>query len=516
MAFEQFQSLYGGGISAPGNSDTDRLVKALEAGSGQGLSSAGGRALVLQDLEATLRTTTYGEPQFVKTIFNRLKERSEEATGIMHEFIRLTDYGTTGAFSPEIATINPIDVSLLRGYAQIRFLRTKRQVSTVIQFTRNIENAEAIQVLGGTRFLIAMINEYLFDGDSAMSPDEWDGIYKTIVSQGPATHVINKAAAGVGQPLTAGDLTNAAEALASTGSYGVATDLYMPLEIQAGLDTTLIGNQQRIILYPGAEGQLLPVPTGIVPGGLNNSAMYGMPSAGFRTSYGNIMFNANIFNRFRPSPFLTPYLGPGQPAPANAATSNLAPNTPVVTATVSSSAVTGSTKPVGTYNYYVTAEVSAGESAIQSTVTTAVVATAGQTVSLVITAPGGGWGSSTPTCFRIYETPAGVSSSSLSSFYLIDRLAYGTTNTIGTVTTTTGTNEYVDGAQSIPNTSKVYLLDLSSPGELQALGWAQLAPMSREELPRGDTFYQWLQFIYGSPVFYAPNKMIVFTNVTPS
>lgn len=477
------------GLTAQGFQD---LAKALQAGSGAGLSSTGGRGLVLEDLERTLRNTTFGEKQFNRTLWAILKRKPVEATGIMHEFTRLQGYGETGAFSPEVTTIlQPIDVDLARAYVQIRFARNKRQVAKVLRMTKNSQNAESLQVMGATRFLISSIEQAFYMGDSAMVPDEWDGLLKSATTNGNVTDM-------AGQKFSAAALQTGALNVANAA--GVASHMFHPLELQQSLDAVLAGSSDRIMLNAGEFGEYIPLGyTG--NGNAKNALMFGDVAAGFRTSYGNIMFNPHRFARFRQAPFKPNVNG----TPTETATSTQAPATPTTLAIAAATQAGGfagsgtggaltsgnySGAYAGTYYYRVSAENSSGESIPCAAVSVAV--TSGQKATLTWDHMAGA------TCYRIYRSRCGGGAADVQ---FIVRVADGVSPT------------YVDVNQNIAGCFNSYVLDLESPGELATLGWAQLAPMSRDRLPNGDTTFQWLQFIYGALCVYAPAKMWVYKNV---
>lgn len=498
---EELSGLDGGALSSPSQANLTQLEKALSAGSGAGYQSTGARALVYEDLESTLRVVTFGEEHFKKTLFARLKEKAQMAKSVVHEFNRFTDYGDTGAFAPEVTTVQAIDANFQRDFAQVRFLRTKRQVSTVAQLTNTMENLVAAQTTAGARYLVKTANRYLFDGDNSCNVNEWDGIFRVQQTKGIASHYIDKA----GATLNASDLDNGAYLMQQEGSWGTASDLYMPLTVQYSLDQNLIGSQQRVNLYNAVPGTLVDTATGF--GG--QQAFYaGQALAGFRSSAGLIKFQASEFTRQRQVPYKDPVLG------TEVATSTSAPSTPVVTLVVGAGGNAGSRLSASTIYYRVAAENSSGES-VCSAAQSAVV-TAGGTVTVQIAAPSGGWVNA-PTAFKIYA------GSSASATYLIARivngLAYSVGATPGLAAQTTApvagayAATYQDGGQRLPNTHRVYMLDLDSPGEIQAMNWVQLAPMTKEDLPRGDTFIQWMQFLFGTPVFYAPNKIVIYDNV---
>lgn len=490
--YEQFADLYqdSGAWGGQQSGLIDELSKALQAGSGAGLSSTGGRALVLEDLEGTLRATTFGEKQFMQTLWYILKARAVEATGIMHEFTQLRGYGETGMFSPEITTsLNPIDVDLGRSYTQVKFARNKRQVSKVMRFTKNQHSPETLQVMAGTRFLISNTERSFYTGDSAMVPDEWDGILKSARANSLVTNM-------AGAPFTKDAIEQAM--LAIGNANGVGSHMFHPLEVQASLDAVLVGNSDRLVLYNGgATPEAIPLGYG----GGNNAIMMGVPAAGLRTSFGNLMFRPHIFSNLRKNAYAPLVSG----TPTEVATSPTAPATPTTLAAAVASLTggfagsgTGGTLTAGKYSgayagvyrYRVSSENSAGESIPAAAVTATV--TSGQKATLT-------WDRMTgATCYRVYRSRCGGPAG---DEQFIARVADGVSPT------------YVDGNQYIAGCFKSYVLDLDSPGELATLAWAQLAPMSRDMLPPADTTFQWIQFLFGALAFYAPLKMYVFENV---
>lgn len=487
------------------------LQKALTAGGATaGLSSTGGRALVLEDLESTLKVTTFGEKQFESTLFNVLKGSPEKATGLVHEFIQLSDYGETGAYAGEISTtLNPIDVSLGRQFVQMRFARTKRQVSKVTRLVTSAASHETVQVQGGTRFLISQTENTLFEGDSTMVLDEFDGLHRTARLNGG---IINLAGAGLGKdPMNDG-------ALNMVNATGIPSHLFMPLEVQSHLDRVLVGNQDRVTLYNGNGAMPLAPSIGYGAGaGIpHNAMMAGAPIAGFRSSYGDVMFKANRFIKRRPKPF--------KPLIAGVATEVASsPNAPATPTTFSATASAGgggftgtgcgglvdasgkfSGVYAGTYFYRVSAENSAGES-IPCVAASAVAASTGK-VTLVWDRMAGA------TCYRVYRSRNGAGTTDTQ---FIVRVTDATALNVDTAVTYPGGNtvQWIDTNQTIAGCFTVFMLDLDSPGQLKTLDWVQLAPMFRDMLPPGDTTFQWIQGLYGAICVYAPAKLVAYENV---
>src|SRR5215831_13408717 len=137
----------GGLVESP---EGQQLLKAIQAGSGAGLASTGGRSIVVEDLETILKVLTYGLPQFKATLWNILKEKAVPATGIMHEYPSIVGRGRTGFFGPEIANVNTLDAKLKRGYGQVRFMRAIVEWSHVIGMVQKVANHRSIQMTNAT------------------------------------------------------------------------------------------------------------------------------------------------------------------------------------------------------------------------------------------------------------------------------------------------------------------------------------------------------------------------------
>ena len=471
---------------SPNASDMSALAKALTVGNGSSWNSTGGRSLMLEDLETTLKLTTFGERQFSNTLFNILKLKATQASSVVHEYIRLNDYGGGAGFSPEVTdNIAFSDAQLQRANVKICFARVKRAVSDVSTMTGMAASTEATQIASGNRVLLAMTEQAFYDGDSAMTPDEPDGLYKIATGSG---NVVNMN----GQVITRDALNYCAQGLADAS--GVPSHLFMPNPVQSMLDKQLVGTQDRLMLNDG-RGMPFSAPSGYL--NEQNAVMFGNPAAGFRSSFGNITFRPHIFFG-RKKPFLL------NAVEAPTSTSSQVPATPTglgCTPLGTGGGFTGSgtggafDAPSGyykgvyaaVYKYRVSAENSYGES-IPCAAVSAIVASGGQ-VTVAWTAVTGA------TAYRVYRSQAGISDA-----WLVARVAAPTVS-------------YVDINQRIAGTFEAYMLDLESPGELGTVGWAQLAPLSRKMLPVGDTDKRWLQFLYGAMCMYAPTKLRVFSNI---
>lgn len=524
--FERLENVFGSGMPE-GDISIAQLQKALMAtGQAAGLGSTGFRALVYEDLETVLKLITFSEAQFANTIWNRIKGSAVEAKSISHEFIKQTAYGQrSGLFSPEAGTAATQDAQFKRDYVQMCFMRQKRQWTHVSDFENAIQSPEQIQIRAATLDMSEKIERAIFSGDSSVVPEEFNGLDATLFkgmtdtdtnTQVPTDHIIDLAGAYLGSSTTCRDMLNAAAlAMARGGSYGLPSDMFIPMEVQGVLDVSLTGGLERIL---DPRQQQTPAAFGF-PGVGANGIVVGAPVSAYRSSYGNIAFRPEYF------------VGAIKTPPAVATGGTLSP---IASATGGAATVTAAVATVtgaklsllGTYNYVVTSENAAGESLPATCAAATTLQTTENQIILSITPTAASLvdnqGQNNGTSgFRIYRTKNTGISGTAPDYELIDRIPNNGAAVVQLTRTkngnqfssTGGVTSFFDWNGTIAGTHSAYVLDLASEGQLKTMGWAQLAPFGRYPLPMLDSTYQFMMFLYGALMTYNPRKIVRIKNI---
>ena len=116
----------------------------------------------------------------------------------------------------------------------VKYLMTRREVTFVQSLQNAIADSEATEYQNGALQLLTDAEFLSFEGDSLIVPTEFDGIEAQVVGNTDAQHVIDMN----GQPLdNIKSVNQAAAVIAGYGNFGVPTDLFRSVNVQADLDT---------------------------------------------------------------------------------------------------------------------------------------------------------------------------------------------------------------------------------------------------------------------------------------
>jgi len=475
----QLPELAAGQASVTGAMDgtaLSELQKALTAGYGTDVSTlTGGSALRIQSLDKTMQATIQENKHF--RLFNELAKTGAGAT--VDEWTEQSGVGgfLGGSTNTETGIINESTGAYARRVGQVKYLMTKRQVSLVSTLGQNIASSEAIEQQAGAKQLLTDAEYLSFEGDSAVVPTEFDGIYAQLLAGVNAGQVDGgNILDAQGQSLNSINLVNQAAAQVSRrDNFGTPTHLFMSQLVQQDFDTGL---------DPAFRVSLNNVP--------NGGISLGSPVVGIRTSWGDISANPDVFinDGDQTVPFQVTY-----PALATANT-GMKP-TVAIDASVSDAASQFTAPQGGNYYYLVTGLNANGQSDGVITAQTAVAA--GKKVTLTITASAGGQ----ETGYAIYRSRQNGTNAP-SDFRLVTR-----------VPKAGGTTVYTDLNRDIPGTTKAYVLNLS-PSD-HAINWRQLLPMMKFPLyPTNAAVIPWAQLMFGYLRITKRRHHAVIKNILPN
>lgn len=471
--------LAAGQVSTTGSMDgsvISELQKALTAGYGTDVSAfTGGAALRVQSLDKTMQATIQENKHF--RLFNELAKTGAGAT--VDEWTEQSGVGgfLGGSTNTETGIINESTGSYARRVGLVKYLMTKRQVSLVSTLGNNLAGAEAIEQQAGAKQLLTDAEYLSFEGDSAVVPTEFDGIYAQIYAGVQAGQVDGgNILDAEGQSLASINLVNQAAAqISKRDNFGTPTHLFMSQLVQADFDTGL---------DPAFRVALENVP--------NGGISLGSPVVGIRTSWGDVKTMADVFinDGDQTIPFEVTY-------PTLAASNTGLKPANVTLAVASDTASKFAAAHAGNYYYLVTGLNANGQSDGRITAQQAVAA--GQKCTLTITASAGGQ----ETGYAIYRSRLN-GTNGVSDFRLVARVAKA-----GATTT------YVDLNRDIPGTTKAYVLNMS-PGD-HAINWRQLLPMMKFPLyPTNAAVIPWAQLMFGYLRITKRRHHAVIKNILPN
>lgn len=443
----------------------------------------GAGALTVEDLDSSLKTTTFTDKHLV--IWPRIPK--DKAYNAVVQYIRQTSYGESqnGGFFDSEAGVAPHseDPTWNRQYQQVRFIGTTRAVSHLSTLVKEIGSpmiAKAVEA--GTKWILQQMERQLWIANGYFVGT--DGVFDGAVGDIPTTSLKFN---GLDQQIRAGDSDARAK---YTGFEGYDDDISVVIDCGGAVpDEDMLEEGARI------QASNFGMPTGVFfdykahadlsrtfypkewyprPGMMQNG------QGGFVLS--KFISTAGIFeiigNRF---------LSPRRTVLVAAETD--APNTPVVTGTAAVGDV-NSNLAAGTYYYRVAAIGQYGESL-------ACAQTAGQVIAAnqhaTVTIAAGTVGAQYYAAFRT-ETSG-------TDWLFIGFVADSTGNGGGAT--------FVDSGNWTPGTSKAYQLQLE-PDEIV---WKQFFPLMKMDLAITSPAYRWMQMLYGTPIVTGPRHHVIYDNI---
>lgn len=450
------------------------LQKALTAGYGTDVSTlTGGSAFRIQSLDKTMQATIQENKHF--RLFNELAKTGAGAT--VDEWTEQSGVGgfLGGSTNTETGVIEESTGVYARRVGMVKYLMTKRQVSLVSTLGNNIANSEAIEQQAGAKQLLTDAEYLSFEGDEAVVPTEFSGIYAQMAAGVAAGQVDGgNILDAAGASLSSINLMNEAAAqISKRDNFGTPTHLFMSQMVQADFDNNL---------DPAFRVPLTDVP--------NGGIQIGSPVVGIRTSWGNIATCPDVFinDGDQTVPFQVTY-----PTLA-AANDGLKPTLATAVANaVDSKFVTAQ---AGNYYYLVTGLNAKGQST--GVISSQVAVAAGKKVTLTITASAGGQ----ETGYAIYRSRQDGTNAP-NDFRLVTRVPKAGAETV-----------YVDLNRDIPGTTKAYVLNMN-PGD-HAINWRQLLPMMKFPLyPTNAAVIPWAQLMFGYLRITKRRHHAVIKNILP-
>ena len=470
------------------NSDAEDLQKALLApGSAGELYSTAGGSLTNQSLEGMLSSLTLKQSDF--TIWQDISKTKGSSTVL--EYAQETGLGISdaGSFVQQMGNPEFRDPDFVKGIAQVKFMSEGWQASHVAMATDTIIDEKTKMQRSAMSRLLRSVNTSLFTGDSSLNPMSFDGVAKTISSEGGTDQVRDMR----GGNLTIGTLDIAGQIIFDANGEVDNSKVYMSAGGVNNLSKLLQNGAgtNRNIIESGEKGITLG-------GEVNN----------IRTSFGIMQKRVDKTLGMAYENKRVPQYKNSAGALVEGATSDNAPSMPAITLTNQSS-VSGSyftpgvVRPSGVkYGYRVVSKNSNGSSiACAEVVSTSAVADGGA-VSISIQPFVGDSASKLPSYYEIYSTKVGESG----TYRYMTSVAANATNALSPVA-------YVDKNDYIPETARMFVVDQTTSGEARVMNFHQLMPIHNVDLAKMGNYDQGLINLWGTPMFYKPNSLVEIRNI---
>lgn len=469
----------GNGFGGASMESVDSLNKALQAGSITGrettdMMDASGAALKVESLEKTLKHLTFRENdiKFWKDI------PKKPAYNTVEEFNQQTSYGNDrGGFNAEGELPEEEDSVYVRRAQLVKYLGVTKSVTHQMTLVNNtIGNIMQKTIKDGTLWILRKLDQSLFFGNEKLVNLEFNGFLAQQEQSDSwqdrnaylnSEHVIDMR----GKSLSEDAIESGANSIVE--SYGLATQLYTAPSVLSGFVKQFYGNK---FIMPNTQA-------------LQNGIM-GQRVQQFESQFGPIGLNQDIFFKKKPAK-----------TAQSEATSDKAPNVPMITVKAVEAGAENSkwdSDFAGNVTYAVAAFNRYGESKlVVASAATAVVAHGAADITIT-----DGGGTHKASAYRIYRSETGKTGTYYPIFEVsVDDVSRGLDGA--------ATGKVRDLNRFIPNCDQAIVLQFDN----EVIEFAQLAPLMKMDLALLSPAYRFMILLYGTPLLYAPRKMIRIINI---
>lgn len=447
-------------------SEIEELRKSLTTGYEHGTTDqVGFGATRIESLEKTLKMMV--EKEKTSKFWASLKKAKAEST--VEEFAYVNNLGQAN-FYVEGGLPEEYDEDIRREFELVKYVGAVGKVPNVARSVNSIKEAVGLVQQLKTVAIIRQLDIKSFFGDAHKVPTEFNGFLAQFFARvkNPSENVIDLK----GYAITP-EVINQVGAIIE-GNYGDPNNVKGWLSIQA---------------YQKYVDNLIKSKTFFV----NNSEVKNIvanPKV-FELANTTGSLETDLHLKFKGQTYLdAPYPKLNASKTAFASTHDKAPNTlSGATCTAAVATLTGSDLPANTYDYCIVPVNQYGAGA--GFEVKGVVVAADKKVVFTISDNGSTYPA---TAFEIYRKPASLTG--LSDYRFLKSVAVGDTKE--------------DDGKEIPETEYALFFDWDFD---QVLTFKQLLPMVKMDLAVIDDSYRWLQKLYGTPILFNPNKMVVLKNV---
>lgn len=466
----------------------DQLNKALAAEQITGrettdLTTASGAPLKVESLEKTLKHLTFREQDI--RLWKDIPKKP--AYNTVEEYNQQVSYGAhRGGWNREGELPEEEDSVFVRRAQLVKYLGVTKSVTHQMTLVNTmIGSVMERTIKDGTLWILRALNEGLYFGDEKIVPEQFSGFiaqqrnsdsWASYADYMDSEHVVDLR----GSALTEDAIETAANTIVE--NYGLGTQIYGPPAVLSNFVKNFYGNKFIVPNTPSLSDGIM-----------------GQRVQAFDSQFGRIGLNHDVF--FKKLPAKTA---------SSAATSQKAPTKPTWDTSLNpdsaikvESSVAGSkwgTTDAGNVYYAVSAINRFGESDL-AVFSTAVVATSGCAVDMKFT---DGGGVNKATAYRIYRTKAGGAATG--PFYPLFEVSVDDV-----------TRGYDGGSPKIIRDMNRYLPDTDQSILFQfdneVIEFSQLAPLMKMDLAVLSPAFRFMILLYGTPLLYAPKKMVRFINI---
>lgn len=469
----------GNGFGGASMESVDSLNKALQAGSITGrettdMMDASGAALKVESLEKTLKHLTFRENdiKFWKDI------PKKPAYNTVEEFNQQTSYGNDrGGFNAEGELPEEEDSVYVRRAQLVKYLGVTKSVTHQMTLVNNtIGNIMQKTIKDGTLWILRKLDQSLFFGNEKLVNLEFNGFLAQQEQSDSwqdrnaylnSEHVIDMR----GKSLSEDAIESGANSIVE--SYGLATQLYTAPSVLSGFVKQFYGNK---FIMPNTQAL--------------QAGIMGQRVQQFESQFGPIGLNQDIFFKKKPAK-----------TAQSEATSDKAPNAPTIAVTAVEASAANSkwdSDFAGNVTYAVAAFNRYGESKLAIASDPTVVVAHGA-ADIKIT---DGGGTHKASAYRIYRSETGKTGTYYPIFEVsVDDVSRGLDGA--------ATGNVRDLNRFIPNCDQAIVLQFDN----EVIEFAQLAPLMKMDLAMLSPAYRFMILLYGTPLLYAPKKMIRIINI---
>lgn len=490
LANYQNQSFDGQALAGAANTSEaqlDELSKALSAQHITGRdttdsTTASGSPLKVESLDSTLKLLTFKESEIV--IWKKIPKL--QAFNTVEEFNQLDSYGVDrGGFILEGELPVEEDSTYIRRAELVKFLGVTKSVTHPITLVNTmIGDAIAREAKNGAMWILRKLDRSLTAANADIIPEEFSGLYAQHKKAYLQTGTLNQYFGSEvivdlrGDVLKEKYIERAAEGIIE--NHGYATDLFAAPKVLSDFVQNFYGNK---FINPNTQQTA--------------AGIMGQRVQEFDSQFGRIALNHDIFmNRL--------------PTKANTAgaTSTNAPAVPVIAGAGGTPvAVDAESKwaagDAGDYFYGITALNRFGESTMLTVPAAIATIVAGGSIDLTFT---DGGGANPATGYRIYRSNEGAASVAVAVFSPLFEISVAQKAAGYDGAAAAGVR---DRNRILPNTFEAFMIQNNE--EVHA--FRQLAPLMKMDLALISTAYRFMVLLYGTPLLFAPKKMVRFINV---
>jgi hypothetical protein len=489
-----------GASQAMDANQAEELLKTLQVGHGYlgaPTQLVGGGALGVESIDGTLKSVTYDATNLV--MWPSISQ--DRAYSLVEQYVRTNAYGDEGSpYIPESGSPSMNDANYNRSAQKVMFFSTRRGVSLAATLVRqNFGNdIESLETQNGTMWMLEKLERELYMGNALFSnAGKFDGSVAAIPIKMQNLNLM-----GADQQIRSGDGDFTAQARAFDGYGGNQTvtlsksgDILneSDIEFEANVLVENFGRPSELHLPPK---QLSDFIKQFYPKERVNQLGVESGRAGYIvremvTTAGGIQLRPNVFLKPKQASKANPdRIGvPGAPA---SLTNNASQS--VVSGSGNSMDQTGASSQLqagDVYVYQVTSVNEQGESAASLTSVSVTISTTGNNVTFKIGDPSAG---NQPTHYAVYRT---------------SNSGAGTPLFIGYVARSGATTLFTDLGNRTQGAATCYMFDMRP----EVMIWRQLSPLLKINLAAISTAKEFLLWLAGTLILFAPRKSGIIDNV---